>query len=90
MTKAFHLRPVLSDELVDALSVGLGYDGRKKVIHADVMMARITADWLVKHLTISGFVVMKPAPASAPTTTAAVGRLSHERHDRPGCRPRDG
>jgi hypothetical protein len=81
MPEAFHLRSVPSDELVDVLSIGLRYDGRKKVSHADVMMDRITADWLVKQLTISGFVLMKSAPASAPTTTTDVGRLSHERHD---------
>jgi hypothetical protein len=32
------------------------------------MMARITADRLIQHLTASGFVVMKGQPSSAPTT----------------------
>jgi hypothetical protein len=31
-------------------------------------MARITADRLVKHLTASGFVLMKRPAATAPTT----------------------
>jgi hypothetical protein len=38
------------------------------VNHADDMMARITADRLVQHLTASGFVVMKGQAAAAPTT----------------------
>ena len=37
--------------------------------HADEMMARITAARLVQHLGVSGFVVMKGAPAAPPTTS---------------------
>ena len=49
-------------EIAEALSVALRYEGRKRVHHADEMMARITAERLVEHLTRSGFVLMK-APA---------------------------
>ncbi|MGD0109835.1 MAG: hypothetical protein ABSC06_38315 [Rhodopila sp.] len=46
------------------------YQGRKRVNHADDMMARITADRLVQHLTESGFVLMKGTAAAAPSTSA--------------------
>jgi hypothetical protein len=62
------LRPATPDEIADALSFALRYQGRKRVHHADDMMARITADRLIQHLTASGFVVMKGQPAAAPTT----------------------
>jgi hypothetical protein len=38
-----HLRPATPDEIADALSFALRYQGRKRVNHADDMMARITA-----------------------------------------------
>jgi hypothetical protein len=54
-----HLRPATPDEIADALSFALRYQGRKRVHHADDMMAQITAERLIQHLTASGFVVMK-------------------------------
>jgi hypothetical protein len=63
-----HLRPATPDEIADALSFALRYQGRKRVHHADDMMARITAERIVQHLEASGFVVMKGQPAAAPTT----------------------
>jgi hypothetical protein len=39
------------------------------VNHADEMMARITAERLMRHLSASGFVVMKALAATAPTTS---------------------
>jgi hypothetical protein len=63
-----HLRPATPDEIADALSFALRYQGRKRVYHADDQMARITAERLIQHLTASGFVVMKGQPAQAPTT----------------------
>lgn len=68
MPDAPHLRPATPDEIADALSFALRYQGRKRVNHADDMMARITADRLVQHLTASGFVLMKGQTATAPTT----------------------
>jgi hypothetical protein len=44
------LRPATSDEIADALSFALRYQGRKRVHHADDMMSRITAGRLVQHL----------------------------------------
>ena len=49
-----HLRPATPDEIADALSFALRYQGRKRVHHADDMMARITAERLVRHLEASG------------------------------------
>ena len=59
MTDTAPLRPATPDELAETLAFALRYDGRKRVHHADNLMARIAADRLVKHLERSGFVVMK-------------------------------
>ena len=56
------LRPAAADELVQALSFALRYDGRRRVRHADEVMARITAERLAAHLEQSRFVVMKKPP----------------------------
>jgi hypothetical protein len=63
-----HLRPATSDEIADALSFALRFQGRKRVHQADDMMARITAERLIQHLEASGFVVMKGQHAPASTT----------------------
>jgi hypothetical protein len=68
MPDAPSLRPATADEIADALSFALRYQGRKRVYHADDMMARITAERLVQHLEASGFVLMKGPPRVAPTT----------------------
>jgi hypothetical protein len=52
------------------LSFALHYQRRKRVLDAGDVMARITAERLVRHLEASGFGVMKRAPAAAP----AVGK----------------
>jgi hypothetical protein len=62
------LRPASPDEIAETLSFALRYEGRKRVHDASDVMARITADRLVRHLQQSGFVLMRLAPASAPTT----------------------
>jgi hypothetical protein len=64
-----HLRPATPEEIADALSFALRYQGRKRVHHADDAMARITADRLMQHLEASGFVLMKGPPRGAPKTT---------------------
>jgi len=46
-------------EIAEALSFALRYEGRKRVHQADELMARITAERLVEHLTRSGFALMK-------------------------------
>jgi hypothetical protein len=62
------LRPATVEEVADSISFALRYEGRKRVYHADEMMARITADRLVRHLLESGFVLMKRPEGTAPTT----------------------
>ncbi|MEA2727746.1 MAG: hypothetical protein QOF70_2221 [Acetobacteraceae bacterium] len=56
MTDTPNLRPATSDEIAETLSFALRYDGRKRVHHADELMAKITADRLVKHLEQTGYV----------------------------------
>ena len=56
------------DELIESLAFALRYEGRKRVHHADDMMARITAERLVRHLRGSGFSVVKDPDARAPST----------------------
>jgi hypothetical protein len=63
------LRPATADEIAQSLSFALRYEGRKRVHHADDVMARITADRLVRHLERCGFVVMKKPAAPDPTTS---------------------
>ncbi len=64
-------RPATEDELIESLAFALRYEGRKRVHHADDMMARITAERLVRHLRGSGFVLMKDPAARPPTSSAA-------------------
>ena len=68
MTETTRLRPATEQEIADTLVFALQYEGRKRVRHADDVMARITADRLLRHLERSGFVLMKTSPATAPTT----------------------
>lgn len=63
------LRPATRDEIAQALSFGLQYDGRRRIHTADGLMARITADRLIEHLEQSGFVVMKRPSGKAPRIT---------------------
>jgi hypothetical protein len=63
------LRTATADEVAEALSFALRYQGRKRVNHADDVMARITVERLVNHLQASGFVLMKAPPRTAPTTS---------------------
>ncbi len=58
------LRPATAEEIADSIAFALRYEGRKRVPHADEMMARITAERLVRHLRDSGFVLMR-RPAGA-------------------------
>jgi hypothetical protein len=67
MSEDGKLRPATTEEIADSIAFALRYEGRKRVNHADEMMARITADRLVRHLRRSGFVVMRQSDAPAPT-----------------------
>ncbi len=61
------LQEASMEEIVESLSFALRYEGRKRVNHADEVMARITADRLVRHLEDSGFVLMRKPGAKAPS-----------------------
>jgi hypothetical protein len=64
----------IPDEITQALSFALRYDGRKRVHHADDAMARIPGDRLVRHLERSGFVLMKRSARAAPTIAEHMPR----------------
>ena len=63
------LRPASALEIQESLSFALRYAGRKRVHHADDAMARITAERLVQHLELSGYVLMKRPERAAPSTS---------------------
>lgn len=67
MTDERPLRPATAEEIADSLAFALRYEGRKRVSHADEMMARITAERLVRHLEGSGFVLMRQPGGQAPS-----------------------
>ena len=52
-----------------AATFALPYAGRKRVHTADHVMAQATAERLVQHLERSGYVLMRRAPAAAPSTS---------------------
>jgi hypothetical protein len=68
MPDAPHLRPATADEIAETLAFALLYNGRKRAHDADQAMSRITAERLVRHLELSGFVLMKAATRPARTT----------------------
>jgi len=57
------------EEIVEALSFGLRFDGRKPFAQASSLMARITAEHLAKHLRQCGFELVKRPDAAAPSTS---------------------
>jgi hypothetical protein len=63
------LRPATAEEIAQTLSFALQFEGRKRVHHAADIMARITADRLVRHLARAGFVLMKRPPTVAPAAS---------------------
>ncbi|HET8997371.1 MAG TPA: hypothetical protein VFN42_11960 [Acetobacteraceae bacterium] len=69
------LRPAQPDEIAEALAFALRYEGRKRVHHADDVMARITAERLVRHLERCGFVLMRAPGAAAPSSSRVMPPL---------------
>lgn len=68
MTDDVPLRPATHDEIADALGFALRFDGRKRFRGGDDLMAKITAQHLVRYLELAGFVVMKKPPLGHHTT----------------------
>ena len=63
------LKPASAAEIEETLSFALQYAGKRRVRHADDLMARLTAERLVQHLQQSGFVVLKRASSAAPNSS---------------------
>ena len=63
------LRPAAASEIEENLSFALRYAGKRRVHHADDVMARITAERLVQHLQQSRFVILKRPPTAAPSSS---------------------
>jgi hypothetical protein len=57
------LTPADPSDLAQSISFSLRFNGRKRFHQGDKFMADITADHIVRHLEISGYVVMKKPPA---------------------------
>jgi len=63
------LHPATAVEIEETLSYALRYAGRKRVHTADDVMARVTAERLVRHLERSGYVLMRRPTTPAPSTS---------------------
>jgi hypothetical protein len=61
--------PARYDELVRALVHGLQFDGKKRYRASGEMMARITAQHLLQHLEMCGYVVMSRPARTGQTYT---------------------
>ena len=75
------LLPVTPDELEQAVSHALRFDGRKHFKLAGEIMGKITAAHLVRCLTQAGFVVMK-APPPVPPAECAYAQSARRVMDR--------
>jgi hypothetical protein len=69
MTDPTKLRPATPEEIAEALSFALRFDGRRPFPQSGSLMAQITAAHLVEHLQRCGFHLMKDPDAVAPTTS---------------------
>ena len=59
------LRPATPDEIADALAFALRFNGRRRFDKGNELMAKITAEHLVRYLEQAGFVVMRKPPLKA-------------------------
>jgi hypothetical protein len=57
------LTPAEPGDLADSITFALNFSLRKRAHDSDTFMARIAADRIVRHLELSGFVVMKKPPS---------------------------
>jgi hypothetical protein len=65
------LRPADPEDVRQALAFALTFDGRRSFRTSGEMMAKITAEHLLRHLEQCGFVVMKQPPRTGHSTPAA-------------------
>jgi hypothetical protein len=69
MTDRTELRPATPEEIAEALSFALRFDGRRPFPQSNSLMAQITAAHLVEHLQRCGFRLMKEPDAVAPSAS---------------------
>jgi hypothetical protein len=69
MTDRSKLRPATSEEIAEALSFALRFDGKRPFPQSSSLMAQITAVHLVRHLQRCGFQLMKTPDAAAPSAS---------------------
>jgi hypothetical protein len=73
MTDGSKLRPATSEEIAEALSFALRFDGKRPFPQSSSLMAQITAVHLVRHLQRCGFQLMKCPDAAAPSASSHAG-----------------
>ena len=73
MTDDARLRPATVQEVAETLTSALQLDGRERARPADEFMARITAERMVRHLELSGFVLMRSPTLPAHCAPACRG-----------------
>ena len=78
MTDRSELRPATPQEIAEALSFALRFDGRRPFPQSSSLMAQITAVHLVEHLQRCGFRLMKQADAVAPSASRHAGAAGQE------------
>lgn len=61
------LRPATDEEILFSLAHGLQYDGKRRIHYADDHMLRIAVTHLLRHLKMSGYVLMKKPPVAMHT-----------------------
>ncbi len=69
MADRFELRAATPEEIAEALSFALRFDGRRPFPQSSSLMAQITAAHLVEHLQRCGFRLMKEPDAAAPSAS---------------------
>lgn len=69
MTEHSDFRPATPQEIAEALSFALRFNGRRPFPQSNSLMAAITAAHLVEHLQRCGFHVLKGPDAVAPTAS---------------------
>ena len=69
MSDRSELRPATPEEIAEALSCALRFNGRRPFPQSNSMMAEITAAHLVEHLLRCGFQLMKGPDAVAPNAS---------------------
>ena len=69
MTDPDQLKIAMPVHVAQVVVRALLCDGRRRIREGDAVMARMTAEWLVKRLAEAGYVVMKAEGAAAPSTS---------------------